>query len=275
MIRSRSLAARCARAAPAALAALLALGLAVTARAEKADHDKPTNIVYDHANWDDLNQIYIFTGNVVLTKGTIIVRCDNLRVHQDPEGYDFAVATMDAPGRQVYFRQKREGYADQYIEGVGDRIEYNEKADEVMIFTRAVVKRLEAEVPQDEMRGDTIEYNSLTEKYHVEAGNTGQQAHAIIAPAKPAPGSPAATGSPPGSATRGASGSSAPAAPSPAGASPAPTPRAPAPGTPSSSAAPLAAPSSSASVTATTKAVDDAAKISLKPADLIETKPYD
>jgi lipopolysaccharide export system protein LptA len=173
-----------------AIAAIAALA-SPAAYAEKADHDKPTNIVYDRANWDDLKQVYVFTGNVILTKGTIVVRSDKLVVRIDPEGYDFGTATMDSPGRQVYFHQKREGYADQYIEGVGDRIEYDEKADEVKIFTKAVVKRLDSCGPQDEMRGDTIDYNSLTEIYHVESGKTGLPAHAIIAPAKPVTQTPA------------------------------------------------------------------------------------
>jgi lipopolysaccharide export system protein LptA len=246
--------------------------LAGSANAEKADHDKPTNIVYDHANWDDLKQIYIFTGNVILTKGTILVRCDNLNVRQDPEGYDFAIATMDSTARQVFFRQKREGYADQYIEGVGDRIEYDEKKDEVTIFTRAVVKRLEAEVPQDEMRGDTIEYNSLTEKYHIESGSKGQQGHATFAPAKPAPGAtPGAPGATPGTpgATPGTPGAQG-TAPAAGGAKP---PAAPAAGTnpPGSSVPGTTGPRAP---TDATKAANDPG-VPLKPAGAIGTTPYD
>ena len=173
------------RVAMAAFIAVIGLALCSGAHAERADRDKPTNISYDHGVWDDLHQVYLFTGNVVLTKGTILLRCDRLTVRQDPEGYDFATANMDSPGGLVYFHQKREGYADQYIEGVGQRIEYDEKNSDVKIFNHALVKRLEADVPQDEMRGDTIEYNSDTEKYQVEAGDSGGRAHAIIAPPRP------------------------------------------------------------------------------------------
>ena len=168
-----------------AFATAISLALSSGAHAERADRDKPTNISYDHGVWDDLHQVYVFTGNVVLTKGTILLRCDRLTVRQDPEGYDFATAQMDGPNGLVYFHQKREGYADQYIEGVGQRIEYDEKNSDIKIFNHALVKRLEDEVPQDEMRGDTIEYNSDTEKYQVEAGDSGGRAHAIIAPPRP------------------------------------------------------------------------------------------
>jgi|GEM_PF-641125 len=177
------------------LGAILGLAICSPAQAERADRDKPTNISYDHGVWDDLNQVYLFTGNVILTKGTILLRCDRLTVRQDPEGYDFATASMDAPGALVYFHQKREGFPDQYIEGVGERIEYDERNSDVKIFSHALVKRLDADVAQDEMRGDTIEYNSDSEKYHVEAGASGGRAHAIIAP--PRPVTPGATGLPP------------------------------------------------------------------------------
>jgi lipopolysaccharide export system protein LptA len=44
------------------------------AHAEKADRDKPMNIEADALRYDDLKQTSVFTGNVVLTKGTILIR---------------------------------------------------------------------------------------------------------------------------------------------------------------------------------------------------------
>jgi len=41
--------------------------------AEKADRDKPTMIDSDRLNHDEQKQITIFTGNVVLTKGTLVM----------------------------------------------------------------------------------------------------------------------------------------------------------------------------------------------------------
>ena len=41
------------------------------ARAEKADRNKPMNVEADALRYDDLKQISVFTGHVVVTKGTI------------------------------------------------------------------------------------------------------------------------------------------------------------------------------------------------------------
>ena len=57
--------------------------------------------------YDDLKQTSVFTGNVVVTKGTIIIRGARIDVRQDPEGYQYGVVTA-APGKLAYFKQKRE-----------------------------------------------------------------------------------------------------------------------------------------------------------------------
>jgi lipopolysaccharide export system protein LptA len=156
------------------------------AHAEKADQEKPTNIAADHTESDDLHQIDIFTGNVILTKGTIILRCDKLLVHQDPEGYQSGVATWDGK-TPVYFKQKREGFVDQYMEGNAERIEYDEKSNTVKLFEHATVKRLQAGKDADETHGDTITYNSENEKYFVTSGATQPRTFTLIQPKTPEP----------------------------------------------------------------------------------------
>ena len=60
--------------------------------------------------YDDLKQTSVFTGNVVVTKGTIIIRGARIDVRQDPEGYQYGVVTA-APGKLAYFKQKRDAPA--------------------------------------------------------------------------------------------------------------------------------------------------------------------
>src|SRR5512139_844610 len=88
------------------LCAALALAAGV-AQAEKADSSKPMNIEADALRYDDLKQTSVFTGNVVLTRGSIVIKGARIEVHQDPQGYQFGVVTAD-PGKRAYFRQKRD-----------------------------------------------------------------------------------------------------------------------------------------------------------------------
>ena len=70
----------------------LAMGLlSMGVWAERADRDKPLNIEADNLRHDELKQISVFTGKVVATKGSIVMRGSRLEVRQDPEGYQHAV----------------------------------------------------------------------------------------------------------------------------------------------------------------------------------------
>lgn len=125
--------------------------------AERADREKPMNIEADRMSLDDLRKESVFDGNVVLTQGTMVLKADRVTVKQDAQGFNSGVAT----GKPAYFRQKREGF-DEYVEGFGERVEYDGKVEKLQIFTNARVKRGE-----DEVKGDYITYNAVTEFYEV------------------------------------------------------------------------------------------------------------
>ena len=100
------------------------------------------NAEADALRYDDLKQSSVFTGNVVITKGTTVIRGGQVDVSQDPEGYQQALV-IAAPGKLAYYRKKRDG-VDEYIEGEGDRIEYDGRADIVKFIKHAVVRRFRA-----------------------------------------------------------------------------------------------------------------------------------
>jgi lipopolysaccharide export system protein LptA len=145
--------------------------------AEKADRDKPMNVEADALRHDDLAQTSVFTGNVVLTKGTILIRGTRLEVRQDADGYQYGTVTAD-PGKRAYFKQKRDtapGTPDEFMEGQGDVIYYDGKGDRVTFTRRAEMHRLQASTVQDEVHGDVIVYNNVTEVYTVDGSpNSGR-----------------------------------------------------------------------------------------------------
>ena len=179
----------------------LALGLALPAAAEKADRDKPMNVEADALRYDDLNQTSVFTGNVVITKGTTIIRGAQVDVSQDPEGYQKAVA-IAAPGKLAYYRKKRDG-VDEYIEGEGERIEYDSRADLVKFIKRAVVRRYKGATLNDESSGALIVYDNNTDVFTVNGGapnstaaNPGGRVRTMLSP-RPAASAPGAVATPP------------------------------------------------------------------------------
>jgi lipopolysaccharide export system protein LptA len=144
--------------------ALCALNIlaAVPAYAEKADSEKPTDIAADQMTYDDIKQVNVFIGNVILTRGSLLMKAGRVVVTQDPAGYQSAVLYA-APGGLATFRQKRDGGPNLWVEGEGERIEYDGRAELVKLFTRAKLRRLEGSRPTDEIEGDYISYDSRVE----------------------------------------------------------------------------------------------------------------
>ena len=143
----------------------------VAAVAEKADRDKPTHIESDTLLHDDLKQVSVFTGRAVLTKGTLIIRGDRIEMREDADGYQYGVA-LPAPGKRAFFRQKREG-VNEYIEAEGLRIEYDGKRDVITILDKGEVRRYRGTTLADQMLGQRIVYENLTDVFSIDGQRPG------------------------------------------------------------------------------------------------------
>jgi lipopolysaccharide export system protein LptA len=171
------------------------------ALAEKADRDQPMNAEADALRYDDARQTSVFTGNVVITKGTIVIRGSQVEVKQGAQSGQFGVVN----GSPAFFRQKRDG-VDEFIEGTSQRIEYDSQADTVRFIGNAVLRRLTGSRINDETAGALIVYNNRTDVFTVDggpsnrsAGNPTGRVRAMLTPtpkpgdaASPTPAPPAA-----------------------------------------------------------------------------------
>ena len=171
--------------------ALLAL-LAMPVAAEKADRDKPMNAEADALRYDDLKQTSVFTGNVVITKGTTIIRGERVDVRQDAEGYQ--QASVVAPAGKLAFYRKKRDLVDEFIEGEAELIEYDSRADVVKLMRRAVLRRYNGAVLADETTGAQITYDNVTDVFTVDGGaqnrtaaNPSGRVRAVLAPRVTAP----------------------------------------------------------------------------------------
>ena len=160
------------RLSPLVLAAALA-ALAGMAQAEKADSAKPMNIEADALRHDELAQTSVFTGNVVMTKGTIVLRADHVEIRQLPDGAQTATAT-GGPGGHSYFRQRRDVTPDgeEFIEGEALRIDYDSRSNVVKFIGEAVMRRLQGTRVVDEVTGSTVVYDNAAQTFQVMSGTS-------------------------------------------------------------------------------------------------------
>ncbi len=157
------------------LAALFA-AFAVNVHAERADRAQPVNIEADRVEVDDRNRTHTFEGRVVLTQGSLVIKGDKLVVIQGADGFHTGVATGGEKGL-ASFRQKREG-TNEYVDGEAERIEYDSRNETAKLFRRAWIK-----AGSDEMRGDFIEYDALTENYIAGSAPSGTgRVRAVLQP---------------------------------------------------------------------------------------------
>jgi len=163
------------------VAAAIAAVSAFSAKAEKADREKPTQVEANRMTSDEARRISIFEGNVVLTKGTMQLRAERVVVRQDADGFQHASAS----GSPAKFRQKSDARGTQegvWLDAEAQRIEIDERNERVELHENARVSR-----DQDEVRGSYILYDQRSEFFSVSSPKDAPDARvrAVIQPKKP------------------------------------------------------------------------------------------
>ncbi|HEU4777164.1 MAG TPA: lipopolysaccharide transport periplasmic protein LptA [Telluria sp.] len=194
--------------------ALISLA-AMNAAAEKADAGKQAVIEYDSLHVDDVTQVTTLTGNVIVTKGTLVLKADKAVIRQTPDD-DMQVTLTTTGSKPANFRQKRDGGPALYVEGEAQRIEYDERSAVMKLFSGARIRQIDGERLTDEIQSEFISYDSIREVFAARNDASGTtkpgavRGKMIIAPRKPkaapagtapatppaAPVTPAPTGTP-------------------------------------------------------------------------------
>ena len=146
--------------------AISILPLGNLAHAEKADQDKPIILEAEKVSVNDVQQIYDLKGQILLIKGSIVVTGEDGHIQVDTEGYEF-VDVKGSTDTTASFRQRREGPADEYMQGRGTQVTYNAKTEVLTITGDASLRRSLNMQMLDQLQGWKIEYDDITERYRV------------------------------------------------------------------------------------------------------------
>ncbi len=118
----------------------------------KTDASKPVEITADHATFDQKNMVSVFTGNVVITQGTLVVHSEKGTASQDKEGYQ----TIQLFGSPVTFSQLNDD--GEKTEGQGNNFQYTTKTNLAVLSGRARVKK-----GDNLVIGDKLTYNTQSQ----------------------------------------------------------------------------------------------------------------
>ncbi|WP_114690174.1 LptA/OstA family protein [Polynucleobacter necessarius] len=148
------------------LSLVLGTFIAIPAYAEKADQDKPVILEAEKVSANDVKQVYDLNGQILLIKGSIIVTGEDGHIAVDPQGYEF-VDVVGTPEQVASFRQRREGVADEFMQGRGAQVTYDAKTEFLTLTGDASLKRLLNMQMLDQLNGWRIEYDDVKQSYRV------------------------------------------------------------------------------------------------------------
>ena len=144
--------------------------------AEKNDRDRPLHIEADRLDHDENKKTSYFTGRVMASKGTLVMRGHSLEIRLDNSNNQYGVL-LPEPGALAYFRQKRDGL-DEFMEAEAERIEYDGRLDRFTLVGRAELRRLRGSQRADEIQGQVIVYDNIKEQFTVDGKSEGGQPNA-------------------------------------------------------------------------------------------------
>lgn len=120
----------------------------------KTDATKPLQIEANTLNVDQKNMTSVFTGDVVITQGSLVAKSNMAVASQDKDGFRYVVLT----GAPVTFKQLNDD--GEWITGQGNKFDYNTKNNLAILTGRAMVKKKDNFVS-----GNQITYNTQTQMY--------------------------------------------------------------------------------------------------------------
>lgn len=131
-------------------AATLLTSLCMSSYALESDRDQPIYVAADRASIDDKTGITVYTGNVDITQGSMILRGDRIELRRDTEGNVDQIISDGAP---AYFEQQPS--ADQSVTvATGSKLDYAVGTQLLKITGNAKVTQA-----GDEFTGARINYD--------------------------------------------------------------------------------------------------------------------
>ena len=147
--------------------------------ADKNDSTKPMNFSSNSADMDDLRKTYHYVGHVRMTQGTRLLTSDKVSIQQDAAGFSKSIAYGSA--QNLAYVKQRENDGKGWMEGWGERIEYNDRTDTFVFFDQAHIK-----TSTDDAKGDVIIFDNVTERYQILAKGQPIPEMGKALPAQPA-----------------------------------------------------------------------------------------
>ncbi len=159
---------------PRTLSLLAALALSGAVQALPTDKSQPIHISADSASRNDQTGITLYTGQVEVSQGSMLINGESVELHQNASG----VSVIIANGAPAHYQQRPK--ADQEItHAYGNTLNYNTLTQELTITGQAKVSQ-----GSDTFSGDRIIYDMKKSTVHAfsDKRSKGSRVQMVIQP---------------------------------------------------------------------------------------------
>ncbi len=150
------------------------LAAALPAFAVTGDTDKPIHIESDQQSLDMEGNVVTFTGNVVVTQGTIKVNADKVVVTRP--GGEKGKEVVEAYGKPATFYQMQDN--GKPVKGRGSKMRYELQNDYVILTGNAYLEQLDSNI-----KGDKITYLVKEQKMQA-SSEKGKRVTTVLVPSQ-------------------------------------------------------------------------------------------
>lgn len=158
--------------------------LSSTAMALESDKNQPTTIDANQMNYSEKAQVNVFSGNVLLTRGSLLIRGDKLTLSENKDGSQFA----KIEGTPARFKQQRDSDKKGevlMIDGTANLIEFDGDKSVVTLSGNASLQKSANGQLTESISGNKIIYQQNTESLNVVGNDAGGQKSRVQAVIKP------------------------------------------------------------------------------------------
>ncbi|WP_435104653.1 lipopolysaccharide transport periplasmic protein LptA [Arhodomonas sp. AD133] len=153
----------------------LALGMvsAPALHAAETGATEPLQLSADHGELDNAEGVSTYTGNVVVTRGSMRITGDELRVYRGDDG---GVARIEVEGDPATYRD--EASASGAVDAQAPRMTYHASAPERLHLEGGA----QLQRGRDEFRGETLLYHIAGDRIEADRGDDGQRVEIKLYP---------------------------------------------------------------------------------------------
>ena len=150
----------------------------------ESDKKQPTTIDANQMSYSEKSQVNVFSGNVLLTRGSLSIRGDKLTLTENKDGSQFA----KIEGTPARFKQQRDSDKKGevlLIDGMANLIEFDGDKSVVTLSGNASLQKSSNGQLTESISGNKIIYQQNTESLNVvgnEAGGQKTRVQAVIKP---------------------------------------------------------------------------------------------